>query len=134
MVMALVKRQQTYRANIMFLDPRDNMLKIAVHYNMERNISLPPNVGCSGTALQRDSEAFYDPRILGTMGIDQDRVWRELKSIISMPIHDSNGARLGVLNMDSDRPIENSGFYDEDFKGSMRLAADAFGKFLEKEV
>jgi hypothetical protein len=68
------------------------------------------------------------------MGIDPDRVWRELKSIISMPIHDSSQTRLGVLNIDSNKLIENSKFYDEDFKNAMHLATDALGKILEKKI
>jgi hypothetical protein len=122
----------------MLLDPRDNLLKIAVHYNMDgfvdKNIALPPDMGCAGTALQKDSEALYDPRSMGSKGIDPDRVWKELKSIISMPIHDSMGARLGVLNIDCNRFLEDSGFYDEEFKNAMRIATDAFGKFLERNV
>lgn len=137
-VKALVRREQIYRANIMLLDPRDNLLKIAVHYNMDgfvdKNIALPPDMGCAGTALQKDSEALYDPRSMGSKGIDPDRVWKELKSIISMPIHDSMGARLGVLNIDCNRFLEDSGFYDEEFKNAMRIATDAFGKFLERNV
>lgn len=137
-IIALVRNEQTYRANIMLLDPRDNLLKIAVHYNMDthidKNISLSPDMGCAGTALQSDSESLYDPRSQGLRGIPPDKVWKELKSIISMPIHDSNAARLGVLNIDSNKVTENSGFYDEDFKNAMRLATDIIGKFLEKNI
>jgi hypothetical protein len=91
-------------------------------------------MGCAGTALQRDSEALYDTRLQGSKGIDPDRVWKELKSIISMLIHDSMGAKLGVLNIDCNRYLEDSGFYNEDFKNAMRLATDAFDKFLERNV
>jgi hypothetical protein len=51
-----------------------------------------------------------------------------------MPIHGTNGAKLGVLNIDSNIEIEHSRFYDEDFKSAMLLATDAFGKLLEKKV
>src|SRR5688500_13666610 len=131
LVKALIRRNQIYRANIMLLDPNDNLLKIAAHYNMDgfidKNIALPPDKGCAGTALQKDSEALYDPRVQGTLDVNPDKVWRELRCIISMPIHDSRNARLGVLNIDSNRPIQNSEFLEEDFKNAMRIATDAFG-------
>jgi len=121
----------------MTLDPRDNLLKIAAHYNMEgykdQNISLPSNIGCAGHALTNDSEAFYDPRTMNGMGVDPDKVWKELKSIISMPIHDSDRNRLGVLNIDSDNKMDKTKFTDEHFKYTMGLAADAFGRLLEKK-
>jgi hypothetical protein len=137
MIIALVRNEQTYRANIMLLDPRENLLKITVHYNMDthvdKTISLPPHMGCVGTALQKDFEQLYDTR-WGSWSINPDIVWKGLKSIISMPIHDRNGARLGVLNIDSNRLIEQSGFYDDYFKDAMRLATDIIGKFLEKNI
>jgi hypothetical protein len=72
MVRALVGRDQTYRANIMLLDPRDNLLKITAYYNMEgyidKNIMLPSNMGCAGTALKKDSEQLYDQRLMGGHG------------------------------------------------------------------
>jgi hypothetical protein len=112
MVLALLGRDTTYRAHIMLLDPLLNMLKIAVHYNMDRyvdqNTSLPPNAGCVGTALQTDSVARYDIRRddelssrAAAMGIDPGRIWKELKSIISMPIHDSSDIRMAILSIDS---------------------------------
>jgi hypothetical protein len=138
MVRALVGREQTYRANIMLLDPRDNLLKIAAYYNMDgyvdKNIMLPSNMGCAGTALKKNAEQLYDKRLMGAMGIDPDKIWGELKSIISMPIHDSSETRLGVLNIDSNKLIEQSNFYDEDFKNAMNLATDAIGKILEKKI
>jgi hypothetical protein len=145
MVLALVRRDTTYRAHIMLLDPVHNTLKIAVQYNMDsyedRNTSLPLNAGCAGNALQNDSVAFYDQRrsddvySRGTaMGIDQGRIWGQLKSIISMPIHDSNRTRLGVLSIDSNKFIEDTRFYDDDFKDAMRLATDVIGNVLEKKL
>jgi hypothetical protein len=68
------------------------------------------------------------------MGVDPDKVWKELKSIISMPIHDSDRNRLGVLNIDSDNKMDKTKFTDEHFKYTMGLAADAFGRLLEKKV
>jgi hypothetical protein len=68
------------------------------------------------------------------MGIDPDKVWKELKSIISMPIHDSIQTRFGVLNIECKKLIENSQFYDEDFKNAMNLAAESIGKILEKKI
>jgi hypothetical protein len=138
MVRALVRREQTYRANIMLLDPRDNLLKIAAYYNMEgyvdKNITLESNMGCSGTALRRGKEQLYDKSIMGSMGIDPDKIWKELESIISVPIHGSNETRLGVLNIDSNKPIESSHFRDEDFKHAMNLGSDAVGKILERRI
>jgi hypothetical protein len=138
MIKALVGREQTYRANIMLLDPPDNRLKITAYYNMDgyvdRNIALPPNVGNAGESLQNDQEKIYDPRIMGRMKVDPDKIWMELKSIISMPIHDSQGAILGVLNIDSNKIPDQSKFLDEDFKIAMRLAADAFGRILGENV
>jgi hypothetical protein len=139
-VIALEGKQQTYRANIMLLDPRDNLLKITAQYNMEgkvdRNISLSSTAGCAGDALQNNQEAFFDIRgsTHSKLHVNPDKVWKELKSIISMPIRASNGNRLGVLNIDSDNTIDQTKFYDVEFKNAMGLVSDAFGSFLEKKV
>lgn len=135
LVRALVKREQTYRANIMILDPRDNLLKIAAYYNMQgyvdKNITLGSNMGCAGTSFKKGIEQLYDKSLMGFMGIDPDKVWKELQSIRAVPINGSNHTRLGVLNIDSDKPIESSHFRDEDFKHAMNLASDTIGMILE---
>lgn len=51
-----------------------------------------------------------------------------------MPIHDATGNRLGVLNIDSHNDIDQTRFYDSDFKDAMDLAADAFASLLERKM
>ena len=40
---------------------------------------------------------------------------------------------VALLNMDTNLYIDKTKFYDEDFKSAMWLAANAFGKYLEKK-
>jgi hypothetical protein len=48
-----------------------------------------------------------------------DKVWKASNSIISVPIHDSNKNIIGVLNMDTNLYIDQTKFYDQDFKSAL---------------
>ena len=137
--------EKTYRANIMLLEPQDNLLKIIAHYNMDgadmydKDIRLYSTQGCAGHALTNDKLRTFDRTEEGheELGVPPDqarKIWRRLNSIISMPIRSSDANRLGVFNIDSDRLIEETKFRDRVFQDSMGLAAVAFGRFLERKI
>jgi GAF domain len=138
MVRSAVGKEQTYRANIMFLDPQDNLLKIAASYNMDgysdRNIALRAGTGGAGKALQTNKPVKFDANVSShsSMGVNPDEVWSDLKSILSVPIWDSIGNRLGVLSIDTDKDGPDTKWYkNSEFEVVISLAADVFGKILE---
>ncbi len=141
MVVSLVGGEQVYRSNIMLLDPGDNKLKIAARYNMDgyrdKNITLSSSSGGAGQALKFDITQRVDfnttPHQL--MNIDPLQVWDKMKSLYALPIHDSEGAALGVLSIDTDNQLPNTRMYnDQDFDRAMNLAAESFGLILEKDL
>ncbi len=140
-VRAVIGKEQTYRANIMLLDPHDNLMKIAASYNMDeyedKNISLKSGTGGAGKALRTSDIVKFDINYethLST-GVNPDEVWPELRSIFSIPVKDSSGSRLAVLSIDSDRNGKDTKWYgNTEFDNIMRLAADSFGKFLETKT
>jgi hypothetical protein len=144
--------EKTFRANIMLLEPQDNLLKIIAHYNMDgadsliahynmydKDIRLYSTEGCSGHALTNDKLRTFDRTEEGheELGVPPDqarKIWKQLNSIISMPIRSSDANRLGVFNIDSDRVIDDTKFRDRVFQDWMGLAAVAFGRFLERKI
>ena len=140
-VIGLLGTTQTYRANVMLLDPIDNMLKITAQYNMDgyidKNISLQADTGGAGKGLQNDSVERVDLVMQrhSDFKIDPNKVWRDMKTIFCVPIHDSDGNRLGVLCIDSDNQISKTRLYDDrSFEYAMGLDAEAIGKFLEQKL
>jgi hypothetical protein len=83
-VIGLLGRAQTYRVNVMLLDPIDNMLKITAQYNMDgyidRNISLKADTGGAGKALQNNSVERVDLVIKthSDYKIDPTKVWKAM--------------------------------------------------------
>lgn len=141
MVRSAVGKEQTYRANIMFLDPHDNLLKIAASYNMDgygdRNIALRAGTGGAGKALQTNKIVKFDVNVTthSSMGVNPDEVWSDLKSILCAPISDSVGNRLGVLSIDTDKDGPDTKWYkNSEFEVVFALAADVFGKILETKT
>jgi hypothetical protein len=140
-VKSLLGKEGIYRANIMLLDPTSNKLKIEAHYNMDGyqdiNIQLRPDEGCAGKALQEDSIRRVD-LIVQTHAeyhVPSQTIWSEMKSIYSLPIHDTKGNILGLLNADTNQSLYDTRFVrDNDFDYCMRLASDVMGKYLEKKI
>jgi hypothetical protein len=79
------------------------------HYNMngdpDRNLKFKSNTGGAGNALQRDGievvnlsrhdHPYYN--------IDSTKVWKNMRSIFSIPIHDNELNIIGILNIDTDK-------------------------------
>jgi hypothetical protein len=129
----------------MLLEPQQNLLNIAAQYNMDgpgmydRDIQLSSAQGTAGRAFRDNKVRTFDKnenshKDLGVLPGQERLIWKDLSSIISMPIRSRNANRLGVLNMDSDQVIDETKFRDDDVKIPMGLAADAFGRFLEKKI
>jgi hypothetical protein len=140
-VVSLIGQEQIYRSNIMLLDPSDNKLKIGARYNMDgyldRNITLPAGAGGAGVALQTGQVQRIDINIQphSYFKVDSTLVWAGMKSLFSIPINDNDGNRLGVLSIDSDKPLYNTRLYnDANFETATWLAAGSIGKILEKRM
>jgi hypothetical protein len=132
--------QKNYRANIMLLDLSDNLLKIAVKYNMaghrDQNITIKPNTGGIGEALMNDRVARVDLLLNrhSYYQLDENQIWEEMKSLYSIPIHDKKGYLLGVLNIDSKLDIRETKFYNNpEFDQCVELAADILGEILDQK-
>jgi hypothetical protein len=144
LVKSLLPKEGIYRANIMLLKTDSSTdsqrLRIEVHYNMDGypdiNIVLRPNEGGAGKALQKNAIQRVDLQIQTheEYHVSSRSVWQDMKSLYSLPIHDSRGYILGVLNVDSNQELYSTRFYkDTDYDLSMRLASDVIGKYLERK-
>ena len=136
MTKSLMGEQLKYRSNVMLLDITDYTLKIEAHYNMDgdrdRNFKISAGAGGAGEALRRDnieivdlnrhSHAYYN--------IDSTKVWPEMRSLFSIPIHDSEQNILGVLNIDTNRNIVDTKFDDSHFQSCVGIASDILGRLL----
>jgi hypothetical protein len=113
LVKSLLPMEGTYRANIMLLKTDSSTdsqrLRIEVHYNMDGypdiNIVLRPNEGGAAKALQKNAIQRVDLQIQTheEYHVSSRSLWQDMKSLYSLPIHDSRGYILGVLNVDSTR-------------------------------
>ncbi len=134
-------KKNTYRANIMLLDPKENRFKIAAHYNMDkyvdRTISLTPNQGIVGKAIRKNRIETVDltkPTENLEYGIDPRDVWEQMKTIFAIPVWDSNSVKVGVMSIDTSEVIHNTQFRNNNFEDIMRLASRAVGTFLETKL
>jgi hypothetical protein len=54
-----------------------------------------------------------------------------MKSILSIPIHDSDSTLIGVLSLDSDQFYTTSRFNDVEVQRILRLHAKVVGRIIE---
>ncbi len=118
-------KENTIRANIMLIDPKDKEnLYIKYHINMrnleEINLHWKKGHGCAGLAWDDKKQLIADLTLIPQMGqpdwriesLDHIKLTKELASIISTPIfHPQNMSEvLGILNVDSIYPLSLTGF------------------------
>lgn len=129
--------QPRYRSNIMLFDPKANTLRIKASDNMDgdddETLTIDANAGVAGAALKSDSIVVADLTADHCFAYHPIHAWPELKSIFSIPIHDSEGTILGILNFDTNNRLQETRFKDELFKKHARLAAGIFAKIIQGE-
>lgn len=115
----------------------------------DRFLELPDEVGCSGEAWDTRApavadllQARQDPAMWGMTPDQQARIPERLRSMLSAPIFElgrsvhSGEARveelplIGTLSIDSDRPLERTGWIRLDAAGEPTLAEDVLQRLL----
>jgi len=125
-----------FRANIMLYEK--GKLKIRYAYNMlgmpDRYEVFEPGQGCCGKAFEEDTIKMVDLTKVKheDYKVKSDRIWKEMKSIISFPIRKVADGRkvIGVLNVDSSLPVGDAGFLDERVRLIIGGYAEIFGELL----
>jgi hypothetical protein len=102
--------------------------------DIDKNIQLESNTGVSGAALKANDIVTADLTTDERYAYNAAHVWSKMKSIFSIPIHNENGFILGLLNIDTDKTIEQTKFRNEQFRNYVRIASDIFGKILDKPM
>jgi hypothetical protein len=135
-IKSLFGEEQKYRSNIMLLDMTDNTLKVKAHCNMDgdpdRGFKIGSNAGGAGRALQRDAIEIVDLTRYdhAYYHIDSTKVWKDMRSLFSIPIHDSQHNIIGILNIDTNKNVNDTRFYDSYFQSYVGIATDIFGRLL----
>lgn len=138
MVRSIFPDTPKYRANIMILDVVNNQLIIFSSYNMQddkdQTLKISANTGGAGKAIEIDDIEPVDLNVYshGRYRINPDLIWEKMKSLVSIPIHDSRDAIIGVLNIDCEQKLYDSGFLEDRFKQNLRLASSLVGQIIEK--
>ncbi len=129
------------RANIMIFERglfRKGKLRIKYAYNMlgmpDRYLELLPNQGCAGVAFTKGTIHSVDLTKYshGDYRVPSDKVWKEMKSIISFPIRRVTNKRevIGVLNIDSSLPMDKVGFLSKNVRLILGGYAEILGELL----
>jgi GAF domain len=134
---SLYHGEETYRANVLMYDPRVKTLKIMAAYHMEgyvdENIEFPVETGASGEAFRENKLVIADlmMRPHADYKIDPTKVWKEMRSIISVPIIDSEEMIAGVLSVDSNQFYTTAKFHDDNTQRLLRLQSKIIGRIIE---
>lgn len=128
-----------YRANVMLHDKKTDELTIQYAHNMDgyvdRYTKLRPGEGCAGQAfVNGDVTAFdFTQTAHSDFGVDTRTtpIWADLRSILSVPIREGNGAIGGVLSIDTDVVMDQTGFHQSDMHRVLGTYAELIANLLE---
>jgi len=126
-----------FRANVMLYNPIKNVLKIVASYNMrgsvDEDIEIDVKHGGAGESFRENGIKIVDLVLKKheEYGIEQKYVWTEMKSIISVPIHDKDGMIIGVLNIDSNMKYQPAGFDNDSKQNALRMQAKIISNVIE---
>lgn len=128
-------RPEHYRANVMLWNPDWQILEMWASYGMdngpveELGLTLYAGQGCAGQAFAHHRVVFVDLSVHRheSFGVNPLHVWPGMLSILSVPI--LRGQEIvGVLSIDSDLPLRESGFADPELFGDVsKYASMIFG-------
>jgi len=124
------------RANIMMYEK--GKLRIKYAYNMlgmpDRYLELEHGQGCAGVAFENGRpysvDLTKDPH--EKYKVPSDKVWKEMKSIVSFPIRRVTNKRevIGVLNVDSSLSMEEIDLLNERVRLILGGYAEILGEML----
>jgi hypothetical protein len=123
----------------------------------DRGYEIDYNNGCAGTAFTSGYKTqvmvdlleqgkdhgrsigepvqTYDDQKLADLGhkkygVDPNTIWKEMRSVASVPILDKDAVALGVLNIDSNKILNESRLATKEVKYNLRLICDAIGLMI----
>jgi hypothetical protein len=123
----------------------------------DRSYEIDHNKGCGGTAFTSGYKTqvmvdlveqgkdygksigepvqTYDDQKLADLGhkkygVDPNTIWKEMRSLASVPILDKDGVTLGVLNIDCNKRLVASRLDTKEVKYNLRLICDAIGLMI----
>lgn len=105
----------------------------------ERELVFPEGLGNCGKALASNSVYWYDPSKGHDQFVDLPRfgatITSDVGSVLSVPVYhpdDTNRSRpVAVLNLDSSKSVEHSGFDDPEVREIAKRASGLIGLVLE---
>lgn len=127
-----------FRSNVMIFDSKTKRLQIQYSCHMQgaidRNLSLDPKQGCAGKAFSSNLPYVVDLTTAthNQYNIDPTKVWKSMKSVMSVPICDDehNEHVIGVLSIDSDLDYNTVKFREDKVLNTANTYADFIGEWL----
>jgi hypothetical protein len=129
---------KTYRSSIFLHDAVKKELKMHASYNMtgyvDYMLGLPDNSGNAGLAYERRKSMIWDGMVLSheDRGVDSAKVWKDMKSILAVPILDGDNIPLGALSIDTNNKYADAHFDDDNLNKSLLILSRSIGRMLER--
>jgi hypothetical protein len=129
-----------FRSSIFLHDAVKKELKTHASYNMtgavDYMLGLPDQAGIIGVAYEKKRPIIWDGTLImhEDRGVDSSKVWKEMKSILAVPILDGNNIPLGVCSIDTDKGFVDAHFNDANLNNALMILFRSIGRLLEKTV
>jgi hypothetical protein len=142
---------RSLRANLMLVDPGENVLRIAYYTTgydpAELRLLWASGQGCAGEAWQRLETVFAPEE--GELPVTvadadrSDRPWNmtpeqvrltaiTISSVLSVPVFLPDGSFAGVLNLDDRKSLDVSQLGNPDIRAAAEALEDQLGELLKK--
>jgi len=134
-------RNAVFRSAIFLPDMVKGQLKMHVSHNMEKHpdnmIAFPMDVGLVSYVYKNKKRTYTDvsaskPDTYGDLS--SFHIWENLKSILAVPITDSNNVCLGILTIDTDQPYNVARFDEQGLNDMLTLVTTGIGRLLEAYI
>jgi hypothetical protein len=130
---------QEYRASIFLHDAITKELKMYVGYNMtgydDYKLILNDSAGNVGKAFMERKNIIADFNVITheARGVDAKakKIWEDMKSILAVPITDSDEVPLGALSIDTSNDYITAKFNAPNINYSLRTMCRGIGRLLE---
>ncbi len=109
-------------------------------YNMtgyvDFQIGIGDGKGTVGAACADKKPKIFDATVIRheDRGVDSRLVWEDMKSILAVPILDSNEIPLGALSVDTDKRYFDAHFDDLHTQNMLMTLARGIGRLLEARI
>jgi hypothetical protein len=125
-----------FRSNVMIFNSKTKKLYIKYSCHMQgavdRSMSIDPSQGCAGEAYRTNNPVVVDLTTAdhSQYRIDPTRVWKLMKSVMSVPICDDENHEhvIGALNIDGDVDCDTAGYFDDKVLNTANDYADLIGE------